>query len=221
MEGIKEMKNRRIKGTIDAYLCPLFVAMTILVMVLGNVGLAVSVTLGDQDFTNGSFPGFDAFNTKSVGEPPPFDMFRGSDYGSSFSESWTFNYSSLIVTNATLTLGIYDHDSQAPGSQISSFMVDSISISSLLDTKFEGSGGAQAQYNIYSIILPASTFSVLSDGVATFSLTLKGPGLEDGGGTTGGNGAGLDFATLTVVPEPATMSLLALGGLAVMRRRKA
>jgi hypothetical protein len=186
-----------------------------------NVGIATTVTLGDQDFTDGSFPpGVADFNAHSVGEPAPFNQFRGNDYDTPFSESWTFNYSAQAVTSATLTLGIFDHDSAAPGSQLSSFTVDSINISSVLDILFEGSGGRQNEYNIYTINLPASTFVSLSDGIAAFTLTLQGPGLEDGGGLTSENGAGLDFATLTVVPEPATICLLSLGGLALIRKRR-
>jgi hypothetical protein len=216
------MKNYKIKRTIDAYLCRLFVAITILVMVSENTGLAESVTIGDQDFTNGYIlTGIDEFNTHSVGEPAPFDLPRGSDYGNPFSASWTFNYSPLIVTSASLTLGIVDHDSKAPGSQISSFTVDSIDITSLLDAKFESSGGSQGEYNIYSINLPILTFSNLSDGAATFTLTLQGPGLQQGGSTTSGNGAGLDFATLTIVPEPATICLLGFGAMGLLRRRRA
>lgn len=207
--------------TNSIYLCRLFVAMVLLMMGLGNVGLAVTVTLGDQDFTDGSFiSGAAAFNAASVGEPPPFDKVRGSDYGTSFNGSWTFHYSALSVTSATLTLGIVDHDSAAPGSQISSFTVDSIDITSVLNDLFESRGGRQVECNVYTINLLAPTFSALSDGIATFALTLQGPGLEDGGGTTSGNAAGLDFATLTVVPEPATICLLGLGGLLLGRNRK-
>jgi hypothetical protein len=206
--------------TNSIYLYRLFVAMAILVMGLGNAGIAITVTLGDQDFTDGLFiDGVAAFNAASSGEPVPFDQFRGSDYSTPFSSSWTFNYSPLTVASATLTLGIFDHDSAAPGSQISSFTVDSINITSILNNLFESHGGRQAECNVYTINLPVSTFSALSDGTATFALTLQGPGLQDGGGTTSGNGAGLDFATLTIVPEPATICLLGLGGL-ILRKQK-
>ena len=210
--------------TSKTCLCRLLVAMA-LVMWLGNVGTAVTVTLGDQDFINGSFPdGVSGFNGPSAGEPVPFDQFRGGDFSIPFSESWTFNYPALTVTSATLTLGIFDHDSRAPGSQINSFTVDAVDITSVLDTQFESSGGTQNEYNVYTVNLPASTFSALSDGTATFTLTLKGPGLEDSAGstvnTTISNGAGLDFAMLSVIPEPATLILLGLGGVALLRKRK-
>jgi len=208
--------------TNNIRLCRLFVAMAMLVMGLGNVGTAVTVTLGDQDFVDGSFiGGVDVFNAASIGEPAPFDEVRGSDYSDPFSGSWTFNYPALSVTSATLTLGIVDHDSNAPGSQISSFTVDSIDITSVLDDQFESRGGGPAEYNVYVIILPASTLSALSDGVATFSLTLQGPALGYGGGIATGNAAGLDFATLTVVPEPASAFLMVFGtAIFITRHRK-
>ena len=119
--------------TKNTSLCKLLIVIALLVMGSENVGIATTVTLGDQDFTDGSFPpGVAGFNAPSVGEPAPFDQFRGSDYGTPFSESWTFNYSAQAVTSATLTLGIFDHDSAAPGSQLSSFTVDSINIPSAL-----------------------------------------------------------------------------------------
>ena len=202
-------------------LCRLFIAVVLLVIGPASLGTAVTVTLGEQDFTDGSFPEGEAgFDIPSSGEPAPFNELGGSDYGPSFSESWTFNYTALEVTSATLTLGIFDHDSAAPGSQVASFTVDSIDITSLLDDLFESRGGSQIEYNVYSMSLPAATFSALSDGSATFALALQGPGLQQGGTTTSHNSAGLDFATLTVVPEPATLLVLGLGGLALLRKRR-
>lgn len=213
METIMIYKSMK---AIDAYLCRLFVGMVLLVMGFANECNAIAVTLGDQDFTDGYIiAGAAAFNVVSVGEPAPFDCVRGDDNGDPFSESWTFNYSPLNnITDATLILGIVDNDSASPGSQLNSFTVDSIDITSVLNDLFESHGGKQGECNVYTVNLPASTFSALSDGTATFALTLQGTNLQSG------NGACLDFATLTVVPEPGTMLLLCTGGLAAMRRRR-
>lgn len=185
-------------------------------------------TLGDQNFIDGSSPsGVNGFNTPSSGEPAPFDMFRGSDSGNPFSESWTFTYDALPDnTAASITLGIFDHDSQAPGSQISSFTVDGNNLTSILDTAFESKGGAQNEYNVYAVTLPESVFSDLEDGSATFSLTLQEPGLQEGLELASGNGAGLDSATLKIeaVPEPSSaLGLLAFGALgagSVLKRKQ-
>lgn len=179
-------------------------------------------TLGEQDFTNGSLgTTLDDFNAASVGEPSPFNGFRGSDFGDPFSATWTFNFGALSnITSAFFKLGLYDHDSQAPGNQVDSFLLDGKDLTSFLNAALESSGGSQIEYNVYEIALPDWVFADLEDGIATFALTLKGPGLQDGPSTTSSNGAGLDFSSLAIntqdtkVPEPSTiLSLLVLGGL--------
>jgi hypothetical protein len=182
------------------------------------------VTLGQQDFTDGQMLlGIGAFNTASTGEPAPFDQFYGGDVaGPDFSQSWTFNYAATPgIQAAAATIGIYDHDSVATGSQVVFFGVDGVDLTSLLNTAFEGHGGANGEYNIYTVTLPSSVLPSLIDGTATFTLTLtNGYG---GLGNTTNNGAGLDFASLTyAVPEPGTFLLvgLGLGGVWIAARRK-
>lgn len=185
-------------------------------------------TLGNPNFTDGSFPdGANGFNTtSSASEPAPFDIFRGSDFDTPFSENWTFTYGALPdISAASITLGIFDHDSQAPGSQISSFTVDGNNLTSILDTAFESFGGSQNEYNVYAVTLPELVFPDLEDGSATFSLILQAPGLQEGLELASGNGAGLDFATLSIeaVPEPSSaLGLLAfgaLGAVSVLKRK--
>lgn len=184
-------------------------------------------TLGNPNFTDGSFPdGANGFDAPSAGDPAPFDIFRGSDFGTPFSESWTFTYGTVPdITAASITLGIFDHDSQAPGSQISSFTVDGNNLTSILETAFESFGGSQNEYNVYAVTLPKLVFSDLEDGAATFSLTLQAPGLKEGLEFASGNGAGLDSATLNIeaVPEPSSaLGLLcfgALGAVSVLKRK--
>lgn len=208
---------------------------TIATIGVQNPAFAANIvtTLGEQDFTDGSYLSLSEYKSASAGEPAPFDDFQGSDFGDAFSATWTFNFAPLSeISDAFLRLGFYDHDSQAPGSQVASFSLDGNDLTSLLDAAFESHGGDQAQYNIYEIALPDSVFADLEDGVATFNLTLAGPGLQENPGgsptTTSSNGAGLDFATLDVmteetsVPEPTSLlSLLVLGVLGgVSTRRK-
>lgn len=184
----------------------------------------VTVSLGEQDFADGATPTTGAFLTAGAGEPAPFDgVFRGSDItGPNFSANWTFSYvAQPSVLGASLTLGIYDHESSAQGSQVASFALNGIDLTGALNQVLESRIGSSRQDNVYLLPLPSSTFAALGTGSATFSLVLQGPGLGILGETTF-NGAALDFSTLSVttVPEPATVILMSLGlvGLGIARR---
>ena len=179
---------------------------------------ATILTLGEQDFANGSFTSLGVFNTAGAGEPAPFDLFRGNDpIGPNFSESWTFSYSPGAVTSASISIGIFDHDSFVAGNQVASFSVDGFDLTALLNALFEGSGGAQTEYNVYTLALPAGAFAALSDGSATFSLTLQGSTSPPPF-----NGAGLDFSTLDIsnVPEPGTLGLLGVAAAGFFSSRR-
>jgi hypothetical protein len=193
----------------------------LLLLVVASSASAVIVTLGDQDFTDGQMlTGVAQFNGASVGEPVPFDQFYGSDFTVNFSQPFTFNYGAGAVTGASLTFGIWDHDSQAPGNQVASFTVDGFDLTAQLNAAFESHGGAQSEVDVYTLTLPAGALPLLADGQANFSLTLQGPGLQSGGTTTAANGAGLDFATLnTQVPEPATIGAMAAAAALLGARR--
>jgi hypothetical protein len=184
--------------------------------------LALAVQLGDQDFANGAITAL--FNPPSVGEPVPFDQFRGDDNAIDFSESWTFNFPPGPYTSGTITIGIFDHDSASPGSQLASFGFDGNDLTAALDLLFESSGGAQLEVNVYTVALPAATLADLADGSATFALTLQGPTLSGLGVVLPNNGAGLDFSRLdlegTRVSAPSAAALL-LTGLLVLAMTRA
>jgi hypothetical protein len=130
------------------------------------------------------------------------------------------------ILSASLTLGIVDHDSDAGGSQLGSFTVDGNSLTGALDAEFEGAGGLDGMYNVYTIDL-AGFFADLADGSALISLALQGDGLQtctlvflcSGApvvSNTDFNGANLIFSTLTIetldttippVPLPAAAPL--------------
>jgi len=202
----------------------LYCKMLVLVVLLMGTQAAWALisTLGDQDFADGATPTTGAFLTAGAGEPAPFDgVFIGSDVtGPNFSASWTFSYGALSsVVGGSLTLGIYDHDSAAPGDQVASFTLNGIDLTTSLNTLFESHGGASREDNVYTLTLPGSTFANLATGSVTFALTLQGPGLGILGETPF-NGAALDFSTLevtgqetppTAVPEPATIGLVLIG----------
>ncbi|NOT85109.1 MAG: hypothetical protein HOP02_10130 [Methylococcaceae bacterium] len=203
---------------------------------VGSPASATTVqTLGVQNFftdgakiSTGEFLGQVApkivGDTQPSNSVAPFNQFIGSDSASNFSTSWTFSYGALAdVTAGSLQLGIYDHDSAAPGSQIASFSLNGIDLTTELNGLFEANGGsANSLYNIYTLTLPTSTLTQLASGTATFNLTLQGLGLSVLG-RTNTNGAGLDFSRLTVttVPLPASGSLLLFGltGLLAARRK--
>jgi hypothetical protein len=195
----------------------------------------LTFTLGSAtpSFTDGQIVNAPTFNAAVAGNAFPFNGEIGSDTGtttaSNFQASWSYNYGAIAgtISNATLTLAIWDNDAQASGNQVASFTVGGIDLTATLNTAFESHGGANDEYDIYTVTLPSSTFSALAGGTPGLSLNLQGPGLGILGATTT-NGAGLDFSTLTittgtvtVTPEPGTWMLLAAGiaGIAIRRMR--
>lgn len=194
----------------------------------------ISTTLGNAT------PGFAAGTKQSAGtiagavsgNPAPFNAPCGSDSFSNCSTSWTFNYtvpSGDTITGATLSLGIFDIDSAAPGNQVGSFTLDgTANLTGILNTASEGleggTGSKNSYYEVLSITIPGADLSDLSDDSATFALTLSGPGLGILG-TTPFNGAELVYSTLDItaksgtkpppLPEPSSLGLL-LGGLGVL-----
>jgi hypothetical protein len=86
---------------------------------------ALSITLGNQDFTDGQLLPLNTYEAAQIGESGTFS-FSGSDAGngSNFARVWQFNYAPMTVTSASITLGIYDHDSAASGEQVQVFSVD-------------------------------------------------------------------------------------------------
>ncbi len=184
-----------------------------------SVGLAIAVAprvaaqqvvatpeIGSEHFTDGQKIGTGTFLTAVSGQPAPFDQFYGSDAtGPDFSANWTISWTPATFTAATLTLGIYDHDSKASGNQVSQFTVGGVDMTSALNAAFESHGGANTEYDVYSLPLPAGVLVSLAGGSLTFELDLQGPGLSVLG-ETADNGVGLDFAELTItnVPEPSS-----------------
>jgi hypothetical protein len=167
-----------------------------------------------------------------AGSAFPFDSGIGSDPLADFDASWTFAGYALPpqpIGQASMTLGIVDHDSASPGSQVGAFSVDGFDLTEALNALFESHGGGSGEYNIYTLNLPAGALATLLDGSATFALRLQGPVLTPdlfGGDPVQEpfNGATLIFSSLSItpVPEPGSVAFLTLGALAMMavlRRR--
>jgi hypothetical protein len=174
--------------------------------------------------------------------PHPFDRGHGSDvlsFMGNFDESWTHSYGAIAeeILSASITIGIYDHDSAATGSQLSSFVVESLDRTAMLNAQFEVAGdGLDGMYNEYTINLDVSIFASLADGSALVSLALQGPGLQTcafayscsplPAGTvleTTTNGANLIYSTLTIntvpIPAAAPLFLSAIAAFGLYRRR--
>jgi len=200
------------------------------------LGFATTITssLGNtaSGFADGSAPLVFQVGGAQGGQPVPFDQGYGTDglFGGNFDQTWTHNFAPIAedIVSASLTIGIYDHDSSASGSQVGGFSYDGNSLTPTLDGLFEAGGGSgDGVFNIYTVVL--TDFAALADGSVTIALDLMGPGLVPdlfGGGfaETTTNGANLIFSTLTVttVPIPAALPLFltALFGLGVIRRRR-
>jgi len=226
----------KLHSSLDPRLHRVRIAASI-VAALGCLAAApaagLTITAGIQNFSNGQIIDSATFNSVSFGQSAPFNAFIGSDLSSNFSAQWIFAFAAVPVSSASTSLGICDHDSIAPGNQVLAFTMDGFSLGDLLNAAFEAAGGMNGECNVYSFALPVAALPLLADGLALFALSLQPPGwgFQQGNPTIGStpfNGAGADFATLTIetepgtVPEPATIALMsgALAAAGLSRRRK-
>lgn len=203
-----------------------------------------------------TMPGFNDTDTVDAaavgvavgGQPAPFDQGYGSDelgllFGT-FDQTWQHTYTAIgdPILSATLTIGIWDHDSAASGDQVAELLLDTSDQTATLNTAFEAKGGTQtdgvgSEFNTYSLdLLALGLAGLLTDGVLDVALELKGPALIDPflgpveETSNSENGANLIFSSLIIetqdnttpppgVPVPATIALLGIGLLAMRRFR--
>jgi hypothetical protein len=198
-------------------LSPLFMHAAVVTETIGSTTI--------PGFTDGAVFGQAAFNAGVAGQPVPFDKAYGNNFGGpNFSASWTYNFSPMggLVTNITLTLGIWDSQTQAGASAQSLTLDGTVNLTSLLNSAFAGHGGGNNEYDIYTIPIPAVFWLDVLAGNPAFSLTMQGPGF----GLTAPAPfveSGLAFSELditTTAPEPATIALFGCALAAIGLTRK-
>jgi hypothetical protein len=218
-----------------------------LLLALGGLQVATAAmytsSLGNTTpgYNDGDSPG--AFALGQVG-PAPFDQGYGSDalvFMGNFSQNWTHTYAPIAeeILSASITIGIFDHDSAATGSQLSSFVVGGTDFTASLDSMFETVGdGLDGMYNEYTINLSVALFASLADGSAMVTLNMLGPGLvtplfplpgPNSPEEVATNGANLIFSSLTIetdssipavpIPAAAPLFLSAIAAFGLYRRR--
>jgi hypothetical protein len=204
-------------------------------------GATISTSLGNtaSALVDGAVQIQSLVTTAQSGQPAPFTGICGSDLTTNCSTNWTFNYtvpSGQTITAATLLLGIWDIDSGAPGNQVASYTLtggDNLTgmLNAVAEALHSNTGSQNSEYDVLSVSIPNTSFSVLSGGTAQISLALQGPGLGVLSPTTNPsfNAARLVFSTLnidtaevTTTPEPSYFALvpMALGAFAFYRRRR-
>ena len=211
-------------------------ALIVVVAILGLLPVwsaeALTVQLGDQDLISGTFHVSGDLTSTAAGDPAFFNSPCGSDSALNCSLSWTlpaFSTSGETITGASLTLGIWGHDSAAAGDQVKTYTLNGTDLTASLNALANASGGVSgkfctgpngpntvfcSEYDVYTVTVPIAAVS----SPAMVVLALQGPGIGVLGPTTF-NGAIIDFSRLDIttipnennVPEPATVVLLAAG----------
>jgi hypothetical protein len=212
-------------GRMKNYLLPIAVVL-LAVSPWAKADIVVSLGNTSSSLVNGAVATTVAVNTAQSGQPAPFTGNCGNDAAANCVASWTLPSYSLAgqtVTGATLTLGIWDIDSGAPGLQVASYGVTggddlTTALNNVSEGLNGGTGSVNSEYDVLSVVIPDFA---LFDGTssATISLALQGPGLGILSTDPTFNGARLVYSTLdlqttplTATPEPSLLPLL-LGGL--------
>lgn len=212
----------------------LFLAAALIAIAQAASASTITQILGDtaSPFTNGESVNQASWTMADSGFAAPFDgVSCGSDITSNCAATWTFNnYLSQIptgdtITGATISVGIGDLDSHAPGNQVENFTVAGDNVTAALNTEAEAADLHNLIYESFTVTLDPSVVSQLATGTAAVTFDSQGPGLGVLGDTPF-NGVFLDYSTLTLTikapqsaaPEPATWTSLLCGmaGLAMM-----
>lgn len=159
--------------------------LAILAFASFQVASAATITssLGNtaSGLVDGSTPAGFMLGGIQSGQPAPFNAACGSDaVGPNCSASWSHVYGAIAdpILSASLSIGIVDHDSAAEGNQLASFSLDGSDFVTPMGALFEGSGGGDGEYNVYTLDLLGAGLSTadLADGLLMVALGLGGPG---------------------------------------------
>lgn len=219
----------------------LLTALIFLITPVANAGL-IDITLGNgsSGLSDGDTPnGLDILAVQSA-ESGVFKGAIGHDFFEDPEEvNWLFDNGGAItdtIIGASLSFGIWDLDSAAPGSQLSSFILDGFDYTSVLDTQFEAAATLTGEYNIFTINFDSSFFTGLTDGLLSVALDVTGNGFTSSSDLTDFNKYFLIYSSLTIetqdfvepepdpeppvkVPEPSTLAIFALGFMGIGLRR--
>lgn len=207
----------------------LAIALAILIAPHIAVGAAIDHQLGEQDFADGFTPIDPALVAAAgAGEPFPFD---GTIFGvdgltlpgflGAFQYTHNFTLGALTPVTANLTIGLIDHDSSTVADDSIDLFFDGVQQD---DSAFLGVSVSERSVSVVTVPVPVA---FLLDGSLIVAVVATGPG------TTGNpqiisNSLATDFSLLSIeaIPEPSTLTLLALGGIGLLgygwrRRRRA
>jgi len=192
----------------------------------------ITDTLGEQDYIDGASPILSAdFYSAGFGEVAPFD---GSFFGSDVSDtlgaiSFTHNFSLAGTTpsNASITFGLFDHDSYEINQDTIDIFFDGVIQD---DSVWLGISAIPSGISVRSMNVDTG---LLLDGALTVSIVATKRGQVTGGIDDSfwkGNGIGVDYSTLKIedqtgpsaIPLPATLPLLigALGLIGLVGHRR-
>jgi hypothetical protein len=184
-------------------------------MTFTGTDLGGNATIGGTHFTGGVFAGLLDFNETSLGNIKTFCV--DLDHIISNGQVWadSVSGSSLNATNGLKLDGnlvAADYSKATTNDKAEALQLD------IWEARYDGGSGAGPDFSH-----GAFTVSGLSNSVLTAANTFWADVNKPGNATfiKEGNGYGQDQMFASPVPEPSSIAALCIGGIAILRRRKA